>query len=70
MALKCHNADYRKFSNEDEARSAINNGNAAPGMYDPATVEKFTQGPVAVTYVRLTYGCVTAGTFGWLWPKA
>lgn len=159
MALKYHNADYRNFSNEDEVRSAMNKGNAAPGMYimpfamganmkDPATVEKFTQGPVAVTYVRpngmmqmgallgqwfvyllivsfviayvaahtiaagapylavfrvvgavgflayagarpqtaiwwgepwsvsvkdiidgLIYGCVTAGTFGWLWPK-
>jgi len=161
MALKYHNADYRKFSNEDDVRAAINKGNAPPGMYlmpwamgstdmkDPAVVEKFKQGPVAVTYVRptgmwqmgtllgqwfvyllvvsffiayiachtiaagapylvvfrvvgavgflayagaraqhaiwwgepwpvtikdiidgLIYGCVTAGTFGWLWPKA
>jgi hypothetical protein len=160
MALKYHNADYKKFSNEDDVRAAINKGNAAPGMYlmpwgmgseamkDPATMEKFAQGPVAITYVRprgmtpmgrllgqwfaylvvvsffiaylashtiaagtpylmvfrvvgtvgfltyagarpmhaiwwgepwpvtikdiidgLIYGCVTAGTFGWLWPK-
>jgi hypothetical protein len=161
MALKYHNSDYRKFSNEDDVRAAINKGNAAPGMYimpwamgpeamkDPATAEKFAQGPVAVTYLRpkgmtqmgtllgqwfvyllivsffiayiaahtiaagapylvvfrvvgavgflayagarpqtaiwwgepwsanikdvidgLIYGCVTAGVFGWLWPKA
>lgn len=160
MALKYHNADYRKFPNEDEVRSAINKGNAPPGMYilpyamgqdmkDPAMQEKFKQGPVAVTYLRpagmwqmggllgqwfvyllvvaffvayiashtlapgasylavfrvvgaigflafagarpqlaiwwgepwpvtvkdlidgLIYGCVMAGTFGWLWPKA
>src|SRR5579862_8494420 len=66
MALKYHNADYRKFSNEDDVRAAINKGNAPPGMYlmpwamgstdmkDPAVVEKFKQGPVAVTYVRPT----------------
>ena len=160
-ALKYHNTDYRKFSNEDDVRAAINKGNASPGMYiipwamgpgaakDPAIAEKFAQGPLAVAYLRrpgkmqmgpilvrwfvyllvvsyfvayvaantitagtpylavfrvvgtvgflayagargqsaiwwgepwsvtikdiidgLIYGCVTAGTFGWLWPKA
>jgi hypothetical protein len=160
MAFKYHNADYRKFPNEDEVRAAITKGNAPPGMYilpyamgsesmkDPAMLEKFNQGPVGITYLRppgmmkmgtllgqwfvylliisffiayiaahtlapgtpylavfrvvgavgflayagarvqtaiwwgepwpvtikdlidgLIYGCVTAGTFGWLWPK-
>src|SRR5579862_4965319 len=77
MALKYHNADYRKFSNEDEVRAAINKGNAAPGMYimpfamgadmkDPATVQKFTQGPVAVSYVRAN-GMIQLGTLLGQW---
>ena len=160
MVLKYHNVDYRKFSNEDEVRTAINKGNPAPGQYmllymsgpdamkDPAMMEKFKQGPVGMAFLRkpgamnmggflgqwflwllivsffvayvaahtiaagapylvvfrvvgavgflayagakgqsaiwqgepwsatikdiidgLIYGCVTAGTFGWLWPK-
>lgn len=64
MALKYHNADYKKFPNEDEVRAAIGKGSAPPGMYilpwamgsenmkDPAVQEKFKQGPVAVTYIR------------------
>lgn len=160
MMLKYHNADYRKFPNEDEIRVAIQKGNPAPGQYmipymmgpeamkDPVMMEKFTKGPVGLTFLRqpggfqmgpflgqwfvyclvvsffvayvaahtispgtpylavfrvvgavgflayagaraqsaiwagypwsatikdivdgLIYGCVTAGTFGWLWPK-
>jgi hypothetical protein len=160
MMLKYHNADYRKFSNEDEVRAVIQKGNPPPGQYlllhamgpnamkDPALIEKFKQGPVGLAFLRkpgmpnmgpilgqwfayllvisffvayvaahtiapgtsylavfrvvgavaflayagargqsaiwqgepwsatskdiidgLIYGCVTAGTFGWLWPK-
>jgi hypothetical protein len=160
MALKYHNVDYRKFSNEDEVRAVIQKGNPSPGQYlllyamgpnamkDPALIEKFKQGPVGLAFLRkpgmpgmgpllgqwfayllvvsffvayvasntmvagtpylavfrivgtigflayagaraqsaiwqgepwvvtfkdiidgLIYGCVTAGTFGWLWPK-
>jgi hypothetical protein len=160
MALKYHNADYRKFPNEDEVRAVIQKGNPPPGQYlllyamgpnamkDPGLIEKFKQGPVGLAFLRqpgmpsmgpllgqwfgyllvisfvvayvaahalapgtpylavfrvvgavaflayagarvqsaiwqgepwsvtikdiidgLIYGCVTAGTFGWLWPK-
>lgn len=65
MMLKYHNSDYRKFSNEDEVRTAIRNGNPTPGQYlllyavgspeslkDPAMIEKFKQGPVGMAFVR------------------
>lgn len=61
-----HAPDYRGFSNEDEIRAAIRNGNPqAPGQYalpwcsaeamkDPAMQEKFKQGPVGILYLRRT----------------
>jgi hypothetical protein len=64
MMLKYHNSDYRKFSNEDEVRTAIRNGNPTPGQYlllyamgpqslkDPAMIEKFKQGPVGLAFIR------------------
>jgi hypothetical protein len=59
-----HAPDYRGFSNEDEIRAAIRNGNPeVPGQYalpwcsaeamkDPAMQEKFRQGPVGIVYLR------------------
>ncbi|HEX2667873.1 MAG TPA: hypothetical protein VHP13_05820 [Gammaproteobacteria bacterium] len=58
-----HRPDYHKFSNEDEVRAAIRKGSPAPGMYmvpycppetmkDPATLQKFTEGPVGFMIVR------------------
>ncbi len=64
MVLKYHNADYHKFSNEDEVRAAISKGAPAPGQYiipycaspkdaaDPAMAEKFIQGPVGLVFLR------------------
>lgn len=160
MVIKWHNKDYGKLSNEDAVRAAINSGSPAPGQYvipwameakdcnTPEFQKKFTEGPVAVLYLKqpgpmkmgptlvgwflfnivvslfagyvasaalgpgtpypkvfqvvgtagfmvyalggvpsaiwmgkpwavvfkevvdgLIYGCVMAGTFGWLWPK-
>ena len=58
-----HTPDYRKFSNEDEIRAAINAGNPEPGQYslpycspdamkDPAMKEKFAQGPLGMVNLR------------------
>ena len=65
MLLKFwHAPDYRRFSNEDEIRTAIRNGNPAmPGQYalpwctpearkEPAMQESLTQGPVGMVYLR------------------
>jgi hypothetical protein len=64
VALKYHNTDYRRFTNEDEVRTAIRNGNPSPGQYlllyalgpqsmkDPAMLEKFKQGPVGLAFIR------------------
>lgn len=62
MALKYHNADYRRLPDEDAARAAI--GGVAPGQYivphctdpkqweDPAMQQKLREGPVAVLHVK------------------
>ena len=64
MVIKWHNKDYRKLSNEDAVRVAINAGSPTPGQYviphgmDPADFKnpdlqkKFTDGPVAVLYLK------------------
>lgn len=64
MVLKFwHSSDYHSFSNDDEIRAAIRNGNPAPGMYmlpkfemedmkKPETIEKFKQGPVGIVMLR------------------
>jgi len=78
MVLKFwHTPDYRGFSNEDEVRAAIRNGNADAGMYnvpyctpermkDPAMLEKFRQGPNAVVYMRKA-GMVNLGVYLGQW---
>jgi hypothetical protein len=62
MVLKCHNSDYRKLSNEDEARALLRP--ATPGMYfvphcadmkelqKPENIQKFVEGPVAMITIR------------------
>lgn len=64
MVLKYHNADYRKFSNEDEVRAAITKGTPGPGQYilpyvigassmaDPVVAQKLTEGPNALVLLR------------------
>ena len=64
MALQFwHRSDYHGFSNEDEVRAAIRKGSSQPGMYmlpwcppekmkDPATLAKFTEGPVGLLTLR------------------
>ncbi len=58
-----HRPDYHGFSNEDEVRAAMRKGSPVPGMYmipwcppekmkDPATLAKFTEGPVAFAILR------------------
>ncbi len=64
MVVKWHNRDYGRLSNEDEVRAAINRGSPAPGQYvmpwamdpeackNPEFQKKFTEGPVAVVYLK------------------
>jgi hypothetical protein len=64
MALRYHNRDYTKLPNEDAVRAAIRSGNPpaaqyiipyAAGMAElkmPETLQKFTEGPVAVLNIR------------------
>ena len=64
MALRYHNSDYKRFENEDDVRSAINKGAAAPGQYmlpyntsmsalqNPSVLQKFTEGPVGLVLLR------------------
>jgi|SwirhisoilCB2_FD_contig_101_396928_length_1891_multi_2_in_0_out_0_2 hypothetical protein len=80
MLLKFwHAPDYRRFSNEDEIRAAIRNGNPeAPGQYalpwctpeamkDPAMQEKLRQGPVGMVYLRRPGGMnMGMSLFQWL----
>ncbi|HEY3646096.1 MAG TPA: hypothetical protein VGM16_12225 [Gammaproteobacteria bacterium] len=58
-----HGTDYHGFSNEDEVRAAIRKGSGKPGMYmlpwcppekmkEPATLAKFTEGPVGFLILR------------------
>src|ERR1700743_2129322 len=62
-----HGTDYHGFSNEDEVRAAIRKGSSQPGMYmlpwcppekmkDPATLAKFTEGPVGFLILRTPGG--------------
>ncbi len=78
MVLKFwHTPDYRGFSNEDEVGAAIRKGGASRGMYiipycgqeamkNPATQEKFKQGPVGMVFLR-TSGPVNMGTYLGQW---
>lgn len=62
MALRYHRADYRKLANEDAVGAALGTA-TPPGLYamphcvdsaamkDPAMVERYTRGPVALVAV-------------------
>lgn len=72
-----HRPDYHGFSNEDEVRAAIRKGSTQPGMYmlpwcppekmkDPATLAKFTEGPVGLLVLRAA-GAFNMGRSLGLW---
>jgi hypothetical protein len=67
MLFTYHNSDYRKFSNEDEVRAAINKGGATAGQYilpyaigagfkDPAVQQKMKEGPTGFVLLRKPSG--------------
>jgi hypothetical protein len=70
-----HGTDYHGFTNEDEVRAAIRKGSGEPGMYmlpwcppekmkDPATLAKFTEGPVGFLILRTPGGfCLLVSLF-------
>ena len=78
MALKYHRADYRKLPDEDGVAAALGKNLPAPGLYtmpycvdsasmkDPAMVEKYTRGPVALVAVMKS-GPPTMGKHLALW---
>lgn len=78
MALKYHKSDYRPLANEEAVREAISRGNPSPGIYmtphcgdmkqmkDPAMMDKFVKGPVAVLSV-LPKGAPNMGRHMSLW---
>jgi hypothetical protein len=67
MLFTYHNSDYRKFSNEDEVRAAINKGGATAGQYilpyaigaqfkEPAVQQKMREGPAGFVLLRKPAG--------------
>jgi Flp pilus assembly protein TadB len=64
MALKYHNAEYRRVPDEDAVLGAMRAGKIAPGFYSfphaasmkemgsPELIEKFQQGPVGTAHIR------------------
>jgi len=77
VALKYHNSDFRKLSNEDEVRAAIRKGGATAGMYmiphckdggkqDAAMQAKFVEGPVGLVMLRPS-GPISMGPFLGKW---
>ena len=77
VALKYHNSDFRKLSNEDEVRAAIRKGGATAGMYmiphckdggkqDAAMQAKFVEGPVGLVMLRPS-GPIQMGGFLGKW---
>jgi len=78
MVLKFwHMPDGSGFSNEDEVGAAMRKGSTGAGMYmipyckpeqmkEPATLEKFKQGPVGVIFLRQP-GAMNMGAFLGQW---
>ena len=78
MALKYHKSDYKPLANEDAVREAISRGNQPPGVYmtphcadmkqmkDPAMMDKFVKGPVALLTV-MPKGAPNMGKHLGLW---
>ena len=64
MVFRWHASDYRKLSNEDEVREAINRGNPTPGQYQlphcvdgksmqtPEMQQRMVVGPVGLIALR------------------
>ncbi len=75
MVLKWHNSDYRALPNEEEVRAAIRKGSPAPGQYvlphcgDMKEMGKPWGSVLKDLLDGLIYGLLSAGVFGWLWPK-
>jgi hypothetical protein len=78
MVLRYHNSDYKRFTNEDDVRAAINKGVVTPGQYmlpyntnmkdlqNPAVLQKFTEGPVGLVFLRQP-GMLKMGPFLGAW---
>ncbi len=78
MVLQWHNPDYRGLSNEDEVRAAIRKGSPTPGEYvipyckdpkamqDPATVQRYAEGPNLMMWIRPA-GTIKLGPFLGKW---
>jgi hypothetical protein len=76
--FKYHNSEYKKLSNEDEVRAAINRGSPGPGQYiipyvigasdfkSPGVAEKLTEGPVGQLILRRP-GLPNMGSFFGQW---
>lgn len=66
MLLKYHKADYKRLPNEDAVRDVLGKAAPSPGLYytpycvdmkdmqDPAVLEKYAKGPVALITVLPT----------------
>jgi hypothetical protein len=64
MLLRYHNADYKRLPGEDAVREALGKAALPPGLYftpfcvdmkamrEPAIMEKFQKGPVAMITIR------------------
>lgn len=78
MALKYHKADYKPFANDEAVREVIGRSNPSPGIYmtphcadmkqmkDPAMMDKFVKGPVAILTV-MPKGAPNMGKHLGLW---
>lgn len=64
MVIQWHKSEYRKLSNEDEVRAALNKGGASAGQYitphckdsksmnDPELKRRMEEGPIATIWLR------------------
>jgi len=78
MALKYHKADHKPLANDDAVREAIGRSNPSPGVYmtphcadmkqmkDPAMMDKFVKGPVAILTI-MPKGAPNMGKHLGLW---
>jgi hypothetical protein len=78
MVLKYHSSEYKKLSNEDAVRAAINAGSPVPGQYiipyvvgasemkSPAVAQKLTEGPNGQLVLRAP-GLPKMGSFMGQW---
>ena len=73
MVLPYHRGDYKRLNNEENVRAALRESGVTPGLYmfpfadhkqmkEPATQEKFKQGPVGTMTIRPS-GAINLGPF-------